>query len=175
MVFQEPVLLEFTVRENLTLPARLNGEAPPTEARMRRTLDLVGLEAGFLKRTKEELSGGEKRRVALARALVRRPEILLLDEPTNGLDMPLARRLLDTLQKLRKREGLTIIMATHRLEEVRYAGGRVLVLASGRLIEDAPAERLFEESASAETRRFLREAGYETSPTAEAKGERDSA
>ena len=98
-------------------------------------LDLVELDEDFLGRREGELSVGQKQRVALARALICPPRILLLDEPTSGLDGPLALRLLDTLRRIQRETRLTMIMATHRLEEVGHVGGRVLRMDKGKLEE----------------------------------------
>ena len=77
-----------------------------------------------------ELSGGQRQRIMLARALIRKPELLILDEPCSGLDINITKELYDILNKLNKEHGLTIIMATHDLEEIRNIGVRVICMAT---------------------------------------------
>ena len=77
-----------------------------------------------------ELSGGQRQRVMLARALIRKPELLILDEPCSGLDVNITKELYDILGNLNKEHGLTIIMATHDLEEIKASGVRVICLAT---------------------------------------------
>lgn len=163
LVFQDSTLLGRTVRENLELPFRLGNEAEELdERRAREVLDLVELPPDFLARQESELSGGQKQRVALARALIRPPRVLLLDEPTSGLDAPLARRMLDTLRRIQRETRLTMLIATHRLEEVRHMEGRVFLFERGRLIDDCPAATLFSEQCSPQARLFLEAAHLET-------------
>jgi len=79
------------------------------------------------------LSGGEKQRVTIARALLRDPQVLLLDEPTSALDEANALLVVDTIARLREARGLSVVAVTHQPELVRRLGGRVLALAKGRL------------------------------------------
>ncbi len=84
----------------------------------------------FLNRQIGELSGGQRQRVMLARALIRNPELLILDEPCSGLDVNITKELYEVLEKLNKQTGLTIIMATHDLDEVKAKNVRVICLAT---------------------------------------------
>ena len=77
-----------------------------------------------------ELSGGQRQRIMLARALIRKPELLILDEPCSGLDINITKELYDILNKLNKEHGLTIIMATHDLEEIKNMNVRVICMAT---------------------------------------------
>lgn len=159
MVFQESTLLGLSVEENLALPFRLAGEENTIDQkRMTEALERVELGADFLTRREGELSVGQKQRVALARALIRPPQILLLDEPTSGLDAPLASRMLETLGRIQRETRLTMLITTHRLEELRQTGGRVFLLDAGRLVDDCPAESLLGENCSPAARRFLESA-----------------
>ena len=76
------------------------------------------------------LSGGQRQRIMLARALIRKPELLILDEPCSGLDINITKELYDILNKLNKEHGLTIIMATHDLEEIKNMNVRVICMAT---------------------------------------------
>ncbi len=77
-----------------------------------------------------DLSGGQRQRIMLARALIRKPDLLILDEPCSGLDVNITKELYNILNKLNKEDGLTIIMATHDLEEIKTIGVRVICLAT---------------------------------------------
>jgi UDP-glucose/iron transport system ATP-binding protein len=132
LVMQTPVLFEGTVRENLRLrPTDVRTEW--SEDRLRTTLGEVGLDATFLDRDAGTLSGGEKQRVTIARALLRDPQALLLDEPTSALDPPNVALVVETICGLRASRGLTIVAVTHQAELVRRLGGSLLYLVKGRI------------------------------------------
>jgi putative ABC transport system ATP-binding protein len=123
-----------TVEENLRLPLELNG-VDGTTGRTR-ALDLLG-EVGLADRAAsfpDRLSGGEQQRVAVARALVHEPALVLADEPTGNLDAESARQVLALLAGLARREGKTVIAASHS-DEVAALADRVFMLADGRLHE----------------------------------------
>ena len=123
-----------TVGENLRLPLELNGRPrEAARARVRSVLADVGLvdrESAF----PEHLSGGEQQRVAVARALVHEPLLVLADEPTGNLDLDTGRGVLDLLDRLTRRAGRTMVMATHSQEVVGLAD-RIFSLQDGRLVE----------------------------------------
>ena len=123
-----------TVEENLRLPLELNGV--DGAAGRTRALDLLG-EVGLADRAAsfpDRLSGGEQQRVAVARALVHEPALVLADEPTGNLDAESARQVLALLAGLARREGKTVIAASHS-DEVAARADRVFTLADGRLLE----------------------------------------
>src|SRR5712692_6286206 len=131
LVMQTPVLFEGTVRDNLRIrPADAPGDF--SEARLAAALAEVGLDPDFLDRDAATLSGGEKQRVTIARALLRDPQALLLDEPTSALDPPNAALVVETISRLREARGLSIVAVTHQPELVRRLGGRLLYLVKGR-------------------------------------------
>jgi putative ABC transport system ATP-binding protein len=113
-VFQAFALLpELTARENVDLPLRIAGLDPAeVDERVARCLDLVGL-AGRAHHRVFELSGGEQQRVAVARALVKRPRLILADEPTGELDQAAGRRVLSMLRSLVDQEGTTVCLTSH--------------------------------------------------------------
>jgi putative ABC transport system ATP-binding protein len=123
-----------TVEENLRLPLELNGR--PREAARARAGALLA-EVGLADRGAtfpERLSGGEQQRVAVARALVHEPLLVLADEPTGNLDLDTGRQVLELLDRLTRRAGRTMVMATHSPEVVGLAD-RIFRLQDGRLVE----------------------------------------
>lgn len=159
-VFQSPVMFPGTVRDNLREAAELAGFEPGRfQPAARRAMQQAELDAGLLGRDGDELSVGEQQRVNLARVLVTGPEVLLLDEPTSALDPPTATRLLSTVQRLVQEEGLSVVMATHRIAEARQSADRAVMLADGEVVESGPASRVLEAPRREETARFLDSAG----------------
>jgi ABC-type sugar transport system ATPase subunit len=143
MVFQTPALFpHLTVRENLALGLVLR-RAPreAIEGAVTRMARRLGLE-GHLSRRPPELSGGEKQRVALGRALIRQPKILLLDEPLSNLDTPLRRQLRSDLRALHAESGTTTIYVTHDPGDVEAFEARIAVLQDGRLLQVGTVEEL---------------------------------
>ena len=127
-----------TVEENLRLPLELNGR--PHDAARERVAALLA-EVGLGDRGPafpEQLSGGEQQRVAVARALVHEPLLVLADEPTGNLDLDTGRQVLDLLDRLTRRAGRTMVMATHSREVVGLAD-RSFRLQDGRLVETGEA------------------------------------
>jgi len=138
LVEQSPFLFNTSVYQNLAFGLRLREVRGDLQRRrIVQALEAVGL-AGFERRRAKALSGGETRRVALARALVLRPQLLLLDEPTAGLDresLPLFERCLVTLPD----QGTTVVLASHDTDQQRRLGGANYILDCGRLVPTAAA------------------------------------
>jgi putative ABC transport system ATP-binding protein len=136
-VFQAYNLIPtLTVAENLRLPLELNrrdSAAPST--RVQEFLDELGIgDRG--ERFPEELSGGEQQRVAIARALVHRPALVIADEPTGNLDLDTGQQVLALLDRLTRKEGKTLVMATHSREVIGIAD-RILTIADGHMVEES--------------------------------------
>jgi ABC-2 type transport system ATP-binding protein len=143
VVFQQPTLdLDLTVEANLRFHARLHGlSRRRATARIAEELERLGM-AGETHRLCRALSGGNRRKVELARALVHEPRVLIMDEPTVGLDPASRRSLLEHVQALCRSGRLGVLWATHLVDEAEGAD-RVLVLHRGRLVsEGTPAELL---------------------------------
>jgi ABC-2 type transport system ATP-binding protein len=135
VVFQETVLdRSLTGRRNLDLHGRLWGvDAPEAAARIDELAGMLGLDQ-LLERAVGSYSGGEARRLEIARALVSRPRILFLDEPTVGLDPLIRAELLDVIAGLRTRRELTVLLTTHYLDEAERLCDRVAIIHAGRIV-----------------------------------------
>ncbi len=142
IVFQQPTLdLDLTVRGNLRFHARLHGLSRKiTSERIDLELERLGL-TDRLNDTARTLSGGNRRRVELARALLHRPTILLMDEPTVGLDPASRRDLSVHVRRLCSEQGLGVLWATHLVDEVEQAD-RVVLLDQGRVLQDGTPSEL---------------------------------
>ena len=140
VVFQEPALDDqLTGRENLDFHARLYGlNRREREERIEEVLKLVGLEDRADELVKN-YSGGMRRRLEIARGFVHHPRILFLDEPTLGLDVQTRRAIWSYIMKLNKKEGITIFLTTHYLEEADKLSDRVAIIDRGKILAvDSP-------------------------------------
>lgn len=140
LVPQDPALVPGTVFENVARGPLLRGD-PVDEAEVGRLLGRLGLD-GYADRDIEELSGGEKQRVAIARTLLNDPDVLLLDEPTSHLDSASEATVESLLTDLIRELDLTVVMVTHDEEQARRMGDRALVLREGRLDRLGPVEEV---------------------------------
>jgi len=127
-------------------------------ARIGEALELVGLDESYAARPAHELSGGEQRRVALARALAPRPRIVLLDEPFSGLDAALRSETREAVLHAVREEGTTALLVTHDQAEALSMGREVAVLREGRLAQQATPGILYRAPADADIARFVGEA-----------------
>jgi oligopeptide/dipeptide ABC transporter ATP-binding protein len=147
MMFQDPVASlspRKTVRSLVLEPFRIHGEAPPDlEAEARALLAMVGLPAGLLGAYPHQLSGGQARRVGIARALALRPKLIVADEPTAGLDVSVQGEVLNLMNQLQADLGLSFIIVTHNLPVIRHASDRLAVMYLGRFVEEGPTGELF--------------------------------
>ena len=137
MVFQDPygsLHPRHTVDRLLAEPLTIHGMGD-TQARIERALDEVGLGTGFRFRYPHQLSGGQRQRIAIARALILEPQVLLLDEPTSALDASVQAEVLNLLEALRVRRGLTFIMVSHDLAVVTHLCERLMVMQRGQTVE----------------------------------------
>ena len=136
VVFQTSVLDEMlTVRENLAIRARQYKGLKPN--RVSSLIDRLGLSA-FQKQKYGTLSGGQKRRVDIARALLSQPDILFLDEPTTGLDIQTRKSIWDLLYQLQREEGMTVVLTTHYLDEADEAD-QIYIVDHGKVIAQGSA------------------------------------
>jgi microcin C transport system ATP-binding protein len=127
--------------------------------RVLQALDDVGLESqqfpGLLGRYPHEFSGGQRQRLAIARALIVRPSILVLDEPTSALDVTIQKQVLQLLQRLQRERGLSYLLITHDIDVIRAMAHQVVVLKEGRVVESGPVDQVLTQPVDVYTKRLL--------------------
>ena len=139
VVFQNSVLdAQLTVLENLTIRAKQYKEMPA--GRIERLVSQLGLSA-FVKQPYGTLSGGQKRRVDIARALLNSPDLLFLDEPTTGLDIQTRESIWSLLKQIQKEEKMTIVLTTHYLNEADDAD-KIYIVDHGQVIAQGSADQI---------------------------------
>ncbi len=146
LVFQYPEyqLFEETVRKDIAFgPNNLGLDAADVEARVREAAQIVGLSEDLLDRSPFDLSGGQKRRVAIAGVLAMRPNVLVLDEPAAGLDPRGRREMLALVRDYHARGGVTVIMVSHSMDDVARMCSRIIVMNHGKVAFDAPPAQVF--------------------------------
>ncbi|WP_404589425.1 energy-coupling factor ABC transporter ATP-binding protein [Enterococcus sp. UD-01] len=142
--FPEAQLFEETVAKDIAFGPKNFGvteeEAQQTAAKM---LHLVGLDDSYLDRSPFELSGGQMRRVAIAGVLAMEPEVLVLDEPTAGLDPQGRKEMMEMFEQLHKKQGITIVLVTHLMDDVANYADHVLVLEKGKIVKAGTPQIVF--------------------------------
>jgi peptide/nickel transport system ATP-binding protein len=114
-----------------------------------------GLPAGLLDRFPHQLSGGQRARVGIARAIAPEPRLLVLDEPTAALDVSVQAVILHLLDRLRRETGLAFLFVSHDLNVVRMMCERTIVLQAGKIVEEGPSDALFHHPKAAYTAALL--------------------
>ena len=144
LVFQYPEhqLFEIDVFTDVCFGPKNQGlSKEETQSRAREALTMVGLDESFYKQSPFELSGGQKRRVAIAGVLAMEPEVLILDEPTAGLDPRGRDEILDQIERLHHEKKMTIILVSHSMEDIAKYVDRILVMNHGeKVFDDTPKE-----------------------------------
>jgi oligopeptide/dipeptide ABC transporter ATP-binding protein len=169
MMFQDPVgslSPRKTVRDLLLEPFAIHGV--PTGGREEtavRLLEDAGLGPDFLNRYPHQLSGGQARRVGVARALALGPALVLADEPTAGLDVSIQGEILNLLNRIKAAHGLTTVIITHNLNILRHIADRIAVMYLGQIVELGPVEQILTAPAHPYTRALMA-ANPEPDPTA---------
>jgi phospholipid/cholesterol/gamma-HCH transport system ATP-binding protein len=156
MLFQGGALFDsLTVEENIAFPLREKTNMSPAEIQVAVTESLkdVGLN-GMEKKFPAELSGGMRKRVALARALVQKPEIMLFDEPTTGLDPILVRAMHQLIHDTQQQFGYTAVIVSHEIPQIFEIATRVAMLHNGVILETAPPEE-FQRSTNPVIQQFI--------------------
>lgn len=144
LVFQYPEyqLFEDTVRKDVAFgPKNMGLKADEVERRVLAAIEAVGLDESVLDKSPFALSGGQKRRVAIAGVMAMEPEVLILDEPTAGLDPRGRESILQLLRDYHERRGSTVVLVSHSMEEIARNAQRIIVLSGGGVyMEGTPAE-----------------------------------
>jgi lipooligosaccharide transport system ATP-binding protein len=136
---------DLNVRENLLVYSRYFRIPKETaQKRCDELLEFIRLNEKANSKV-EQLSGGMKRRLIIARALLHRPKILLLDEPTTGLDPNVRQEIWEKLEELRRNENLTIVLSTHYMDEAEKLAQRLIVMAHGKIVVEGLPKKIIEE------------------------------
>lgn len=146
LVFQYPEyqIFETTVLKDICFgPKNQGSSAEEAEGRARATMRMVGLDEHYEDKSPFELSGGQKRRVAIAGILAMNPEVLVLDEPTAGLDPKGRDDILGVLKQLHREHGITVVLVSHSMEDVADYASRIIVLDKGKVLYDDIPARVF--------------------------------
>lgn len=146
LVFQYPEhqLFEVDVFSDVCFgPRNLGLSKEETEVRAREALELVGFPEKFYKQSPFELSGGQKRRAAIAGVLAMRPKVLILDEPTAGLDPKGRDEILDQVAYLHKETGMTVVLVSHSMEDIARYVERIIVMNKGNKLYDGTPKEVF--------------------------------
>jgi oligopeptide/dipeptide ABC transporter ATP-binding protein len=164
MMFQDPLASlspRLTVQSLITEPFKIHGLAardlvvPDLREEARRLLVMVGLDPSFASRYPHQLSGGQARRVGVARALALSPKLVIADEPTAGLDVSVQGEILNLMNQLQRAHGLSYLVITHNLPVVRHVSDRLAIMYMGRFIEQGATQTIFAQPAHPYTEALL--------------------
>jgi peptide/nickel transport system ATP-binding protein len=161
MVFQDPFaslnprMRVADILEEGLLTLRPEWTAAQRAERVAGLMDRVGLRADALSRHPHEFSGGQRQRLAIARALAVEPTVLVCDEPTSALDVSVQAQILNLLRELQEQLGLALLFITHNMGVVSYLADQVAVMKAGRIVEQGPASQVLGKPAHAYTRTLL--------------------
>ena len=146
LVFQYPEyqLFEETVYKDIAFgPKNMKLSEEEIDQRVREAAGFVGVEEELFDKSPLELSGGQKRRIAIAGVIAMRPGVLILDEPTAGLDPAGCRQILDNICAYREKTGATVIIVSHNMDDVARIAERIIVFSHGRVVMDGSAGEVF--------------------------------
>lgn len=178
LVFQYPEhqLFEMTVYKDVSFgPVNMGLNASEVDSRVKEALHIVGLSEEVFEKSPFELSGGQKRRVAIAGVLAMKPDVLILDEPTAGLDPRGRDEILEEIKKLHDELGITVILVSHSMEDIGKYVDRIIVMDRGHIKYDDAPKKVFQHIESLEKMglgvpqvtylmRKLTDKGYHVSP-----------
>jgi microcin C transport system ATP-binding protein len=161
MVFQDPFgslsprLSVFQIVEEGLKVHRIGGGEAERRTLVAAVLEEVGLDPAAMDRYPHEFSGGQRQRIAIARALVLRPRFIVLDEPTSALDMSVQAQVVELLRDLQRKHRLAYLFISHDLKVVRALAHHVVVMRQGRVVEQGPADVVFDNPQAAYTRALM--------------------
>ena len=160
MIFQDPIASlnpRMTVREIIAEGLVINGikDKEYIDQKVFEILELVGLVREHASRYPHEFSGGQRQRIGIARAVIMNPELLIADEPISALDVSIQAQVINLLNELREKLGLTILFIAHDLSVVKYFSDRIGVMYFGNMVELAPSDELFAHPLHPYTRSLL--------------------
>jgi len=149
LVFQYPEyqLFEATVFDDIAFgPKNMGLPEDELRERVNEAAGFVGLDKSFLEKSPFELSGGEKRRAAIAGVIAMRPEVLILDEPTAGLDPRGQTEIIGNIMNYKSSHNATVILVTHNMEEIARSVDRIVMLSKGTVVTGGPPAQVFSEA-----------------------------
>ena len=160
MIFQDPIASldpRMTVREIIAEGLIIQGEKDQEaiNKKVYEMLDLVGLVREHAGRYPHEFSGGQRQRIGVARAIIMNPELIIADEPVSALDVSIQAQVINLLNELREKMGLTILFVAHDLSVVKYFSDRIGVMYFGKMVELTTSDELFEHPLHPYTRSLL--------------------
>ncbi|MBQ7329165.1 MAG: ATP-binding cassette domain-containing protein [Oscillospiraceae bacterium] len=160
MIFQDPMASldgRMTVREIIAEGLRIKGikDRKILDEKVYEMMALVGLSREQASRYPHEFSGGQRQRIGIARALIMEPKLLIADEPVSALDVSIQAQVINLLQDLKEKLGLTVLFIAHDLSVVKYFSDRIGVMYMGKLVELAESEELFQNPLHPYTRSLL--------------------
>jgi len=160
MIFQDPIASldpRMTVKEIISEGLVIQGERDQKviDEKVYEMLELVGLVREHASRYPHEFSGGQRQRIGVARSIIMNPELIIADEPVSALDVSVQAQVINLLNELRERFGLTILFIAHDLSVVKYFSDRIGVMYFGKMVELADADELFRNPMHPYTRSLL--------------------
>jgi oligopeptide transport system ATP-binding protein len=160
IIFQDPFASlnpRMTVGSIIAEPLQVHGLGKKKERRERvkELLNIVGLNSRHYNRYPHEFSGGQRQRVGIARAIALNPKLIVADEPVSSLDLSIQAQIINLLLDLQKKFGLSYLFIAHNLNVVRYMSQRVAVMYSGKIVELAPAEEIYNSPRHPYTKKLL--------------------
>ena len=162
VIFQDPynsldpkMRVADIVAEGLMLQGRAKGQGPEVREKIEEILELVRIPRAALKKYPHEFSGGERQRIAIARALVTEPEFIVCDEPVSSLDVTIQLGILNILRDVHKAFGITYLFISHDLRAVRFMCDRVIVMKDGKIVEEGAVVDIYKKPNHPYTRELI--------------------